>query len=493
MYPDVETYQELIHTCNAIPFFMEMEGDQETPITLYRKFCGEETSFLLESVEGGNKWGRYSYIGRGVYGELIGEEGWTTLRMGSKTTVQEKGSLQIMKEFFRDIRFPKIRDADLPHFLGGAVGYVGYDVVREVERFPQLNPDELGTPDAHLVMMEEMAVYDHLKQKITLIYIQFDPDEGHEEGCRRLKIMKKRLREPLREADPPIPQKPAKPDAATLTVDSNETLESFRRKVEKAKEYIRKGDIFQVVLSQRLKVQTSVSPFEAYRRLRKVNPSPYLYFMRFPEGTVVGSSPELLVKVQNGVVETCPIAGTRKRGGNEEEDRILAEELLQDEKERSEHLMLVDLGRNDIGKIAEFGSVEVPLFMEVQKFSHVMHLVSLVRGTLQKNLDPMDALRACLPAGTLSGAPKVRAMEIIEELEGVKRGIYGGAVGVFGFNGSLDACITIRTILFKDGMAYIQAGAGIVADSHPETEYEECLNKARALTETLQSVGRDEI
>jgi anthranilate synthase component 1 len=322
-----------------------------------------------------------------------------------------------------------------------------------------------------------------MKQKLFIVFNQFDCETPYDITKNIVDKIEQEIRMGIIEYE-------AENQGSVGEFKSNETLEAFSKKVIKAKDYIRKGDIFQVVLSQRLTAETDLDPFAAYRKLRSVNPSPYLYYMNFNGYTVVGSSPELLVKVSKGKIETCPIAGTRPRGNTEAEDEMFAEDLMADEKERAEHLMLLDLARNDIGKVSEFGSVEVTQFMDVQKYSHVMHIVSNVAGSIKKQYDMFDALKACMPAGTLSGAPKVRAMEIIEELENTKRGIYGGGVGYFGFNGNMDTCITIRTVVFKDGVAIVQAGAGIVADSVPENEYKECMNKAKALVETLKSAGR---
>ncbi|MBF7096991.1 anthranilate synthase component I [Alkalibacter mobilis] len=482
IYPSKELYKTLKNTCTVIPFAMQIEGDTETPISLFKKLCREEKTFLLESVEGGSKWGRYSYIGRNLYGEIIFKEQQTRIITEDNEKIVYGKSIEHLKEFFRGISYPDIGMETMPAFTGGAVGYVAYDLVREIEKLPELNPDEMNTPDVHLMMMKEIIVYDHLKQKIFLIFNQFNQNASYEDSVGVLNEMENEIKEN-------ISRTPSDRKFQIGEFVSNETLDSFKLKVERAKNHIRQGDIFQVVLSQRLKAKTDMDPFAAYRKLRSVNPSPYLYYMNFGDYTVVGSSPELLVKVDKNMIETCPIAGTRPRGKTDEQDEIFAEELMKDEKERAEHLMLLDLARNDIGKVSEFGSVKVSQFMNVHRYSHVMHIVSNVIGKLRNEMGMFDALRACLPAGTLSGAPKVRAMEIIEDLETTRRGIYGGGVGYFGFNGNMDMCITIRTVVFKNGEAVVQAGAGIVADSDPESEFYECMNKAMALLETLKKAG----
>ncbi|HAE62092.1 MAG TPA: anthranilate synthase component I [Eubacteriaceae bacterium] len=484
LFPSIEEYSNLKEIYNVIPFIKQIEGDTETPISIFKKLCkADEKSFLLESVEGGSKWGRYSYIGRNPYGEIVSREGMTYVTTeGGKSTYEGK-SLDALKGYFSEIRYPNIDLSFIPEFPGGAVGYVSYDLIREIEKLPEENPDELNVPDVHLMIMKEIIVYDHMKQKLFIVFNQFDCETPYDITKNIVDKIEQEIRMGIIEYE-------AENQGSVGEFKSNETLEAFSKKVIKAKDYIRKGDIFQVVLSQRLTAETDLDPFAAYRKLRSVNPSPYLYYMNFNGYTVVGSSPELLVKVSKGKIETCPIAGTRPRGNTEAEDEMFAEDLMADEKERAEHLMLLDLARNDIGKVSEFGSVEVTQFMDVQKYSHVMHIVSNVAGSIKKQYDMFDALKACMPAGTLSGAPKVRAMEIIEELENTKRGIYGGGVGYFGFNGNMDTCITIRTVVFKDGVAIVQAGAGIVADSVPENEYKECMNKAKALVETLKSAGR---
>jgi anthranilate synthase component 1 len=379
----------------------------------------------------------------------------------------------------RQVSIPYLKtDIPLP-FVGGAIGYVGYDVIRQYEKLPNVNPDELQAPEAYLMFYKQFISYDHYQHKMTLVHNVFPEDtEDYETITANLE----KLAETMNQTNGIRPFQEVNPNQE---VSSNVSEAEFCKLVEKAKEYIKAGDIFQVVLSQRLTIKSESEPFDIYRRLRTKNPSPYLFYIDLGDFQVVGSSPESLVTVQDGEVMTNPIAGTRRRGKNEEEDNELKKELLADEKERAEHVMLVDLGRNDIGRISEFGSVKLDKFMEVDIYSHVMHIVSKVTGKLKPGLTCFEALSACLPVGTVSGAPKIRAMGIIDELEKTKRGIYAGAVGYFSYNGNMDTCIAIRTIILKDGFAYVQAGAGIVHDSVPQSEYTETLNKAMALKEVI--------
>ena len=391
--------------------------------------------------------------------------------------VHKKGKvLDYVKE---QVSIPYLKtDIPLP-FVGGAIGYVGYDVIRQYEKLPNVNPDELQAPEAYLMFYKQFISYDHYQHKMTLVHNVFPEDtEDYETITANLE----KLAETMNQTNGIRPFQEVNPNQQ---VSSNVSEAEFCTLVEKAKEYIKAGDIFQVVLSQRLKIKSESEPFDIYRRLRTKNPSPYLFYIDLGDFQVVGSSPESLVTVQDGEVMTNPIAGTRRRGKNEEEDNELKKELLADEKERAEHVMLVDLGRNDIGRISEFGSVKLDKFMEVDIYSHVMHIVSKVTGKLKPGLTCFEALSACLPVGTVSGAPKIRAMGIIDELEKTKRGIYAGAVGYFSYNGNMDTCIAIRTIILKDGFAYVQAGAGIVHDSVPQSEYTETLNKAMALKEVI--------
>jgi anthranilate synthase component 1 len=486
IYPDYQKFKIVSESSKMVPICLEMEGDIDTPITIFKKLCKNNNSYLLESVEGGDKWGRYSYIGRNPF-MIIKSYGDRVMIYKKNEVITKKGNvLKILKDLMNDYKMAQIDG--IADFVGGAVGYIGYDVIRNYEKLKNINFDDIEMPDVHLLLTEEVIVYDHVKQKIKIIVnvpTNCHVENQYKDAINRLeKIKKEILKNNLdREDQGKVSGK--------IDYLSNETKETFMKKVLKAKEYIRNGDIFQVVLSQRLKIETEINPFKAYRTLRSLNPSPYMFYIDFGEYHLVGSSPELLVKVKGDIVETCPIAGTRPRGKNIEEDEKHMESLLKDEKERAEHLMLVDLARNDIGKISEFGTVEVNQFMEIQKYSHVMHIVSNVIGKMRDDCDMYDSLIACFPAGTVSGAPKIRAMEIIDELENHKRGVYAGAVGYLGFNGNMDTCIAISPIVFKNNRAYIQAGAGIVADSNPESEFDETLRKAKALMDTIKKVEED--
>ncbi|QEK11757.1 anthranilate synthase component I [Crassaminicella thermophila] len=486
-FPDFEKFKRLSKASKIIPISLEIEGDMDTPITLFKKLCKGKNVYLLESVEGGNKWGRYSYIGRNPIMIIKSYGNKVIVEKGDEVIEKEGNVLNILKNLMNDYKMFKIEN--MPDFTGGAVGYIGYDIVRNYEDLKNINFDDIKMPDIHLLLTDEVIVYDHVKQKINIVIntqTNGNIKERYKEGINRLKSIEKEILE-----NDFYNTNDKRSGLGKVEYSTNETKEEFIKKVLKAKEYIRNGDIFQVVLSQRLKVRTEIDSFKAYRTLRSLNPSPYMFYIDFGEYQMIGSSPELLVKLKEDFVETCPIAGTRPRGKSIEEDEKYIKDLLNDEKERAEHLMLVDLARNDIGKISKFGTVEVNQFMQIQKYSHVMHIVSNVIGKIRDEFDMYDALTACLPAGTVSGAPKVRAMEIIDELESNKRGVYAGAVGYLGFNGNMDTCIAIRTIIFKDNIAYIQAGAGIVADSNPESEYEEILRKAKVLIETIEKEEGD--
>lgn len=459
----------------TFPISLQVNGDELTPITLYYNLQGRK-KFLLESVYSEKEIGRYSFMGADPYmtiksykDEIIisGDNGTKTVYGKVLDYVKQYVNIDYNSEVF-----------NIP-FTGGAIGYVGYDVVRQYEKLPDNNIDELKVPEANLMFYKIFICYDHFKHNINIVYNVFPEDNSDynkiTETLDNIKqsIISGNVLHPLKEAN------------LNKEFESNVTEEEYCEIVERAKEYIKAGDIFQVVPSQRLKFKNSSEPFDVYRRLRSKNPSPYLFYIDFEDFQVAGSSPESLVSVKDNRVITNPIAGTRPRGKSPEEDEKLKNELLEDEKEKAEHLMLVDLGRNDIGRISEFGTVNVDRFMEIDLYSHVMHIVSMVSGELKKELNCFDALSSCLPVGTVSGAPKVRAMEIIDELENVRRGIYAGAVGYFSHNGNMDTCIAIRTIVFKDDYAYVQSGAGIVYDSDPKTEYRETLNKAMAMKEVI--------
>lgn len=459
----------------TFPIYLQMNLDQITPIGIYYNLKGEN-KFLLESVYSEREIGRYSFIGSEPYMSIrsYGEDITITK---SKETINTKGKvLDYIKQYL--LREYDQAGLNIP-FSGGAVGYVGYDVVRQYEKLGEVNKDEIKVPEACLMYYKTYICYDHFKHSMMIVSnILPDDIREYEKIVEELNKINELIKQnsnihEFKECD------------ENKEFISNMTEQEYCSDVNKAKEYIKAGDIFQVVLSQRLTFKTSSKHFDVYRRLRAKNPSPYLFCIDFGDFHIIGSSPESLVTLNNGRVITNPIAGTRPRGNNLEEDESLKVELLSDEKERAEHMMLVDLGRNDIGKISEFGTVKLDRFMEVDLYSHVMHIVSMVSGKLKARLNCFDALISCLPVGTVSGAPKIRAMEIIDELEDTKRGIYAGAVGYFSYDGNMDTCIGIRTIIFKDQFAYVQAGAGIVYDSIPEMEYKETLNKAMAMKEVI--------
>ncbi|MCX8130164.1 MAG: anthranilate synthase component I [Clostridia bacterium] len=489
-YPTLDEVKVLAENHNLIPVTMEVYADMETPISLFKRFEDCSYCFLLESVEGGEKWARFSFIGRNPF---------ITLKCINNSVIIEDSNGHVTEnsgnpiEVLRDL-MGKYKAADLtgtPRFNGGAVGFFGYDLIRYYENLPNTACDELKLPDCHFMFTDEVLVFDHLKQKIHIVvnlHVNGNIERAYNSTVEKIKgIYREILSTRWKIADN------FKPDfgraKSKFVYTSNIDKETYCSNVRRAKQYIKDGDIFQVVLSQRLCVETKQDPFNVYRVLRVINPSPYMYYLKFKDYRVVGSSPEMLCRVEDGLVETCPIAGTRKRGKTLQEDEALERDLLSDEKELAEHTMLVDLARNDVGKVSKYGTVEVKNLMHIEKYSHVMHIVTNVQGVISDNKTAFDALMSILPAGTLSGAPKVRAMEIIDELETVKRGTYGGAIGYLSFNGNLDSCITIRTMVFKDSKAYVQAGAGIVADSDPEKEYEESINKATALLKALEEVG----
>jgi len=479
-HPNLKEYLDLSRQYNLVPVYTDLLADMDTPISIFKKVCREDNTYLLESVEGGENLARYSFIGLEPFVTYRYTDGKGFLEEGSGTTVIHGKPLEILKTIMERYTAPKIDG--LPRFYGGAVGYFGYDLIRHLEDLPQQAIDDLNLPDCHFVLTRIVLIFDHVKHKVKIVLNTepgADPETEYENALKCINRVKKLINKPPSGAHE-VPGNPGQ-----VKFGSNISREEFVGKVNQAKEYIKAGDIFQVVLSQRLMTPLETEPFDIYRSLRTINPAPYLYYLNFGGTVIIGSSPEMLVRVEDGVVQTRPIAGTRPRGSTGNEDTALAKELLADEKEKAEHIMLVDLGRNDLGKVCDYGSIEVSGFMDIERYSHVMHIVSTVTGQMLPGKTIYDALEACFPAGTVSGAPKIRAMEIIEELEPSRRGVYAGAIGYFGFTGNMDTCITIRTILVHRGMTYVQAGAGIVADSDPEREYEETLNKARALLETL--------
>ncbi len=448
----------------------------ETPMEMYENLVGKKKGFLLESYD--KNYDRYTFFGAEPE-EIITSRGNAlviTAADGTET-IREGNPLELLKEYYSE--FEVVKDADGNHFPGGLVGNLGYDFVRYTEQLPDDNPDEIGIETIQMMLMTHFIMVDHVAETLTAVALEADDEDGRKAAEQAIEKMIEAVRTKSKKA-----QKPTLIHDGKI-VKKSDTLEQYSSKVEKIKEYIRQGHIFQTVLSQRWEIETKQDGFELYRQLRELNPSPYLYYFNYGDFEVIGSSPEMIVKQQGSRVYTCPIAGTRKRGKDAAEDERLKEELLSDEKERAEHVMLVDLARNDMGRIAEFGTVKVTQFMQVHNYSHVMHIVSEVEGRKKGEFHPLDLVSSFLPAGTLSGAPKIRAMEIIDELETVRRGLYGGATGYIDFSGNMDFCITIRTMIKTGDRVYLQAGAGIVADSVPENEYAECCNKVMALAKTL--------
>jgi anthranilate synthase component 1 len=487
--PDRDTFRLLARQGRAVLLTREVLADLDTPLAIFRKLDDGRTTFLFESVEGGERWGRYSFIGVGSRATLVVRDDVVEIRRagGVERHALPEGPAGDPLRYLRSLlaELAPIEPPDLPRFAGGAVGYLSYDWVRRVERLPAENPDDLGVPTCFFGFPELVLVHDQVQQRLTVLcaasILDADrPDAAYDEGLARIEAVLERLAQPI----PPTPRVERELDPPE--VSSTFTRERYQEVVKRAKEYIQAGDVFQVVPSQRLTIPLRTDPFLIYRWLRATNPSPYLFFFRGDDHVVIGSSPEILVRLDERDIILRPIAGTRPRGETPEQDAERERELLSDPKELAEHVMLVDLGRNDVGRVAEIDSVRVDEFQVVERYSHVMHIVSNVRGRLRPDLDAIDLLRATFPAGTLTGAPKVRAMEIIEELEPVRRGIYGGSVGYIDYRGNMDMCIAIRTILIKDGRIYLQAGGGVVADSDPEAEYRESLQKAQALRVAIQ-------
>ena len=495
--PSRAEFLKLARTHTLVPVVRRVTADLETPVSAFLRLASDEPEcFLLESVEGGEKVGRYTFIGVRPYRRVVARTGFLDVYEGKRKTKVTEDIFEYLKKALSGHKPARL--AGLPPFTAGAVGFFAYDVVRRIEKLPELATDDLHLPDACLMFFHDVLVFDHVKKEILLIATadlsQRKGSAAFDHAVKRLTALEKRLARAL--------PKPARLRAgpAKLAVTHRTPKKTFLAAVRRTKEYIAAGDVFQAVLSQRFEVKPRADSFSIYRALRIVNPSPFMYFLRCGAMRaradsgfeILGSSPELLVRVSSGEnrgtskVEYRPIAGTRPRSAIEEEDLRIGEDLLADEKERAEHVMLVDLGRNDVGRVSEYGSVKVKDFMFIERYSHVMHLVSALEGTLRKGLSAVDAFRSCFPAGTLSGAPKIRAMEIIEELEPTRRGLYGGSVLYADFSGNLDSCIAIRSMLVQNGTGYIQAGAGIVADSVPEKEYEESINKAQAVLRAIE-------
>ncbi|MBI4378995.1 MAG: anthranilate synthase component I [Nitrospinae bacterium] len=500
-YPSYELFKEKAKEGNLIPVYREILADLETPVSAFLKISDGEYSYLLESVEGGEKWARYCFLGSNP--SIVFKSRGEKIFIESNGVVREESvegnPLNSLKKLMS--AFKPVKMDGLPRFFGGAVGYIGYDMVRFFESLPHEAIDDLNIPDSVFIITDTILIFDNIGQKIKVIsnaYIHDrEVEKAYKDAIERIDSIIDRLKTGNRRqktgnrTNPSIPPL-SKGGAGGITSElrSNVSKEVFKEGVLKCKGYIKDGDIFQVVFSQRLETDFQSDPFDIYRALRTINPSPYMYFFKLGNIKIVGSSPEVLVRLEDEIVEVRPIAGTRPRGATEDEDKRLMRELLNDEKERAEHIMLVDLGRNDVGRVSKKGSVEVNELMVVEKYSHVMHIVSNVRGRLEKGLDCYDIIRATFPAGTVSGAPKIRAMEIIEELEPARRGIYAGAVGYFSFSGNMDMAITIRTLLIKGNTAYLGIGAGIVADSDPESEFEETMNKGKALIKAIELAER---
>jgi anthranilate synthase component 1 len=485
--PDFKTFSRLAQQGNLVPVYDTYTADLLTPVGAHLRIARDaKYSFLLESVEGGETIGRYTFAGANPEEVFRSRGRQCTLETGKKQARFEGDAVEHLRRLTQ--RYHPVRVPGLPPLIAGAIGYFAYDMVRLVERIPATGRDDVGVDDSVMMFYHGLLAFDHVRHRVWVIRNVFTEGPGslrkkYDAAVREIERTKRMLERPL-------PSERRAPKAKPLRVQSNMTKAQFTGAVKKAKEYILAGDAFQVVISQRFEALTKANPFEIYRALRVVNPSPYLYFLKLGDVSVVGSSPEMLVKVQGRAATYRPLAGTRPRGKDEAEDRRLEAELLADPKERAEHVMLVDLGRNDLGRVCEYGSVKPERIMFVERYSHVMHLASSLRGTLREDVDCFDALMACFPAGTLSGAPKVRAMEIIDELEPTRRGIYAGAILYLDFSGNLDSCIGLRTLVAKNGHAYVQAGAGIVADSVPEREYEESANKARAVLKALEIAHR---
>jgi anthranilate synthase component 1 len=489
--PDFKTFSKFAKRGNLVPVYTELLADLETPVSSFLKICHSDYAYLLESVESQEKIGRYSFLSSDPALVIKSKDRqieiteFNAQRKKSRKYTTQTNPLDEIKNILAKYKYVPLKE--LPRFAGGFVGYVSYDMVRFFEKIPDRNKDDLKLPDSVFMLSNNLLVFDHIEHKIKIIsnvYIKDSKDHScvkraYESGSKHIRrlgidLTKKMGTKELKLSGGKYSQ-----------VSSNLTKQRFCSIVSKAKKYIKSGDVIQVVLSQRFQTKLCDNFIDVYRRLRSINPSPYMYCLKLGDFKIVGSSPEMLIRCEDGVIETRPIAGTRPRGANESEDNKLAKELLKDKKERAEHLMLVDLGRNDLGRVARKGTVKVQDFMIIERYSHVMHIVSSVIAKLDKRFDIFNALSSAFPAGTVAGAPKIRAMEIIDELENIRRGPYAGCVGYFSFSGNLDTCITIRTVVIKGGYCYVQAGAGIVADSIPQREYKETQNKARALIEAI--------
>lgn len=488
--PSREAIYELFQQGDLVPVYRTLLADLETPVSVYMKLTQEgHPAFLLESVEGGEQVGRYSFIGVNPKAMITVQGGTVVQRNHGETLTSQLGEGQDPLHIIQAVlnQYQAVHVEGLPRLVGGAVGYLSYDVVRYFERLPHTAKTELDVPEAAFMFPDTLVIFDHAKHQLLVLanaHNTGNPDAAYNDALRRIDQIVVALGKPL----PTLPMSEAPLDEEFV---SNIGQEVYEANVRRAKEYIKEGDAFQIVLSQRFSRRTNASPLTIYRALRALNPSPYMFLLQFsPDLTLIGASPEMMVRFEEGIAATRPIAGTRRRGKTDAEDAALADELLKDPKERAEHVMLVDLGRNDLGRVCDYGTVKVSEMMTIERYSHVMHIVSHVEGKLKAGMNAFDLMRATFPAGTLSGAPKVRAMEIIEELEGVRRGIYGGAVGYFSNDGSMDTCIAIRTVVMRGRRVYLQAGGGVVADSDPASEYMETLNKARAVAIAIENAER---
>ena len=487
--PSENEFCRLAQQGNLIPVYREILADMETPVSAFRKIDDGHTAFLLESIEGGEKWARYSFLGSGPAKVFRCRDQYYEVWFDGQ--LEDSGQVEDPLNKLRDLMsvYQPVEVDGLPRFFGGAVGYLSYDMVRFIEDLPDSNPRQIDGWDASFMFTERLLIFDNMRQKVKLVcnvHLQDgeDPTTAYQRAQQQIEQLLSQLRQPLQCEDDD------RGGDGRQELETNFSKADFKLAVERCKEYIRAGDIFQVVISQRFSGKLNSDPFNIYRALRTINPSPYMFFLRFGESIIVGASPEVLVRKEGDRVDVRPIAGTLPRGKTAAEDLALEQQLLADPKERAEHIMLVDLGRNDVGRIAIGGTVEVSELMVVERYSHVMHIVSNVRGQLRPELDCFDVFRAAFPAGTLSGAPKIRAMEIIDELEPVRREVYGGAVGYFSFSGNMDLAIAIRTLQIEKDKFYLQAGAGIVADSDPEMEYQETLNKARGVKRAIEMANR---
>jgi len=486
LQPDFKEFSRLARGATLVPVVKSVSADLLTPVSAFLAITEKQShAFLLESIERGEQIGRYTFLGAAPYMRVTAHKGKVQIERGRKRELVEGNIFQVVKRLLREHRAASV--PGLPPFTAGAVGYFAYDVVRQLENIGEHAKDDLAVPDAELMFFNRLLAFDHLRHQIHIMAAadvsRENPRRAYDRALRDISALERKLAAGL---SPALWRKSAKPKTGKLKIHAGTRRDVYLRNVERCKEYIAAGDIFQVVYSQRFDFTPEVAPFDLYRALRQVNPSPYLYFLKMDDRHILGSSPEMLVRVTGRKLEYRPIAGTRPRGRDAAEDARFEQQVRNDEKERAEHVMLVDLGRNDLGRVSEYGSVKVKDLMYVERYSHVMHLVSALEGTLRKDLDALDALAACFPAGTLSGAPKVRAMQIIEELEPTRRGVYGGSVLYADFAGNLDSCIGIRTLLMQGKKAYLQAGGGIVADSDPAAEFQESMNKAGALLRAVE-------